>query len=225
MTHDRRTTIVAARISLPKREPRPRGYDQPLYLLPFDHRHSYVTGMFHATNPLTAEQRAAVADSKRVIYDGFQQALRGDLPAAFAGILLENAVRHGRQGGEVRIELGREGDRVALRVVDDGPGIPEAERERVFDRFHRLPGRGGGSGLGLSIVARIVEIHGGSITLGNGPQGRGLEVAIRFPGTVASPGPVDPGSLPSRGLDPSPRGSGRRGAGEGPVRPRPDAPP
>ena len=89
MAHDTRTTTVAARISLPKREPGSRGYDRPLYLLPFDHRHSYVTGMFHATNPLTAEQRAAVADSKRVIYDGFQQALRGDLPVAFAGILTD----------------------------------------------------------------------------------------------------------------------------------------
>jgi len=146
------------------------------------------------------------------------------LLATLVANLLENAVRHGRRGGQVRIAVGREGDWVALRVIDDGPGIPEVERERVFDRFHRLPGRGGGSGLGLSIVARIVEAHGGSITLGNGPQGQGLEVAIRFPGAVASPRPVDPGSLPSRGLDPSPRGSDRPGAREDPGRPRLDAP-
>ena len=51
------------------------GYNRPLYLLPFDHRHSYVTGMFHFNPPLTAEQHEAVADSKQVIYDGFRQAL------------------------------------------------------------------------------------------------------------------------------------------------------
>ena len=57
------------------------GYNQPLYLLPFDHRHSYVTGMFHATPPLTMDQRQAVIDSKWVIYDGFWQALLRGVPS------------------------------------------------------------------------------------------------------------------------------------------------
>jgi two-component system sensor histidine kinase QseC len=177
---------------------------------------------------LAALAQEATARGVRFVREGSGTIrVSGNRPllATLVANLLENAVRHGRPGGEVRIELGRESDRVALRVVDDGPGIPEAERERVFDRFHRLPGRGGGSGLGLSIVARIVEVHGGSITLGNGPQGRGLEVGIRLPGAVASPGPVDLDTLPARGLDPAPRVSDRRGAGEDPVRPRPDAPP
>ena len=65
------------------------GYREPLYLLPFDHRHSYLTGMFGLTPPLTADQRAAVVDSKRVIYEGFQQALGGELPASSAGILVD----------------------------------------------------------------------------------------------------------------------------------------
>jgi hypothetical protein len=47
------------------------GYNRPLYLLPFDHRHSYVTGMFNFNPPLTVDQHEAVADSKRIIYDGF----------------------------------------------------------------------------------------------------------------------------------------------------------
>ena len=51
------------------------GYDRPLYLLPFDHRHSYVTGMFHATPPLSAQQHDAVTDSKQVIYEAFRAAL------------------------------------------------------------------------------------------------------------------------------------------------------
>jgi myo-inositol catabolism protein IolC len=65
------------------------GYRRPLYLLPFDHRHSYVTGMFRFTPPLTADEHDAVADSKQVIYEGFRHALGGDLPTARAGILVD----------------------------------------------------------------------------------------------------------------------------------------
>jgi myo-inositol catabolism protein IolC len=65
------------------------GYNQPLYLLPFDHRASYVTGMFHLDPPLTADQREAVTDSKQVIYDGFRQALSVGVPAASAGVLVD----------------------------------------------------------------------------------------------------------------------------------------
>ena len=65
------------------------GYRRPLYLLPFDHRHSYVTGMFEFTPPLTAAEHDVVADSKQVIYEGFRHALGGDLPTDRAGILLD----------------------------------------------------------------------------------------------------------------------------------------
>jgi myo-inositol catabolism protein IolC len=65
------------------------GYNRPLYLLPFDHRHSYVTGMFNFTPPLTAGEREAVVDSKRVIYDGFRQAVCNDVPIFSAGILVD----------------------------------------------------------------------------------------------------------------------------------------
>jgi myo-inositol catabolism protein IolC len=66
-----------------------RGYGLPLYMLPFDHRQSYVRGMFHQTPPLTADQHAAVIDSKRVIYDGFRHALGGDVPRAYGGIMID----------------------------------------------------------------------------------------------------------------------------------------
>jgi myo-inositol catabolism protein IolC len=65
------------------------GYISPLYLLPFDHRHSYVTGMFQFTTPLTADEHNIVAESKRVIYDGFRQALSEGAPRARAGILVD----------------------------------------------------------------------------------------------------------------------------------------
>lgn len=82
------------------------GYDRTLYLLPFDHRHSYVSGMFHFTPPLTADQRQAVIESKQVIYDGFRHALDRDVPVASAGILVDEEfgagiLRHAAGNGYV----------------------------------------------------------------------------------------------------------------------------
>jgi myo-inositol catabolism protein IolC len=80
------------------------GYNRPLYLLPFDHRHSYVTGMFGFTPPLTADQHQAVAASKQLIYDGFRQTIGDDVPIRCAAILvdeefgadvLRDAITHG----------------------------------------------------------------------------------------------------------------------------------
>jgi signal transduction histidine kinase len=73
-----------------------------------------------------------------------------------------------------------------LTVSDDGPGIPPDQREQVLQRFHRLAGQEiQGSGLGLSIVARIAELHGARLSLGDGlpnPQGsQGLCVRVDFP--------------------------------------------
>jgi len=65
------------------------GYDKPLYLLPFDHRHSYVSGMFGFKPPLTPSQHDRVADSKRLIYAGFKQALARGVAPACAGILVD----------------------------------------------------------------------------------------------------------------------------------------
>jgi myo-inositol catabolism protein IolC len=82
------------------------GYNRTLYLLPFDHRHSYVEGMFHASPPLTMDQRQAVIDSKRVIYDGFRSAVLCRVPSALAGILVDeefggDIMRHATTRGYV----------------------------------------------------------------------------------------------------------------------------
>jgi myo-inositol catabolism protein IolC len=69
--------------------PTSSGYDRPLYLLPFDHRHSYISGMCHFTPPLTATQHAAVTDTKQIIYDGFLQAVETGVPARRTGILVD----------------------------------------------------------------------------------------------------------------------------------------
>jgi len=91
--------------------------------------------------------------------------------------LVDNAIRYTPAGGRVVVTV----TPGSLTVADTGPGIPEAERDRVFDRFHRLAGQDTeGSGLGLSIIVRIAERHGAVIELGAGENGKGLRVTVRF---------------------------------------------
>ena len=95
------------------------------------------------------------------------------------------------------VAAGLDAGRPFVEVADSGPGIPAAERERVFDRFYRLPGAAGsGSGLGLSIVRAIAERHGADVALGDTPGG-GLTVRVTFPaaegaGATPSPAPGQP---------------------------------
>ena len=71
--------------------------------------------------------------------------------------------------------------RAVLVVADGGPGIPLPERERVFDRFHRVPGTASpGSGIGLALVRSIAAHHHAQIRLDDGPGGRGLRVSVEF---------------------------------------------
>jgi signal transduction histidine kinase len=95
--------------------------------------------------------------------------------------LVDNAVRHARS--QVTVAVAAEGDDRRITVQDDGPGIPQADRERVFDRFTRLDDArardAGGSGLGLAIVQELVRRHGGTVTLGDASPG--LRVDVRLP--------------------------------------------
>jgi two-component system OmpR family sensor kinase len=99
--------------------------------------------------------------------------------------LLANARRHAGPAGRVAISAAARGSRLTIRIDDDGPGIPPAERERVFARFHRSEAardRGsGGSGLGLAIARSIVELHGGRIWVEDSPLG-GARVAFELDG-------------------------------------------
>lgn len=99
--------------------------------------------------------------------------------------LLDNAVRHAASGVVVRVDREVDGAgavTVALSVADDGEGIPEADRERVFDRFTRLDDARardeGGAGLGLAIVAELVRLHRGSVTLTDAAPGVRAEVRL-----------------------------------------------
>jgi signal transduction histidine kinase len=105
--------------------------------------------------------------------------VRGHSEALFRAVrnLVENAIRHTPKGGSIAVEVTADG---AVRVLDDGPGIAESERESIFRRFWRRDRReSGGRGLGLAIVARVAETHGGSITVEN-RRGRGATFILRL---------------------------------------------
>jgi signal transduction histidine kinase len=86
--------------------------------------------------------------------------------------LLENAARHGRPQGRVNTAVRREGGGVTVTVDDDGPGVPEAEREQIFERFARGSAAGEqGSGLGLALVRQQARLHGGDAVVADSPLG------------------------------------------------------
>ena len=96
--------------------------------------------------------------------------------------LVDNAIRYTPEGGRIDVTVAHDAQGAPLlQVGDNGPGIPAAERDKVFDRFYRVHGSGAdGCGLGLSIVRQIAERHGARIELGEGRDGRGLCVGVRF---------------------------------------------
>ena len=98
------------------------GYTRPLYLLPFDHRHSYVTGMFKFTPPLTAEEHDTVVDGKLVIYDGFLQAVGANVPPSSAAVLVDEEF-----GTAILHDAAQRGYVTALSV--ERSGSPEFEFE------------------------------------------------------------------------------------------------
>jgi len=102
--------------------------------------------------------------------------------------LLGNAVKYVAPGVRPRVDVRAhdEGDWTAIRVTDNGIGIPEDQRDLVFDTFHRVQRDGyQGTGLGLAICRRIVDRHGGSIHAESGPDGHGTTMVVRLPATSA----------------------------------------
>jgi len=99
--------------------------------------------------------------------------------------LVNNAIKYSPAGGTVMVHVAHEGPHALLTVSDQGPGIPAALRERVFDRFFRNPDQTqSGSGLGLAIVKSVVDRHGGEVTLGETAEG-GLLATVRLPLAMA----------------------------------------
>lgn len=100
--------------------------------------------------------------------------------------LVNNAIKYTPPDGAITVTTYRHNDTAVLQVMDTGPGIPVTERQRVFERFYRVGGDRhnsgvSGCGLGLSIVQRIVDLHGAQLVLGEAKHNRGLKVTISFP--------------------------------------------
>jgi len=90
--------------------------------------------------------------------------------------LLDNALKYTHDGTPIDISAGTKDNRLVVEVADRGPGIPEADLPRLFEKFYRGPQKEtkSGAGLGLSICKGIIEIHGGTISAENGPEGGAL---------------------------------------------------
>ena len=96
--------------------------------------------------------------------------------------LVDNALKYTPAGGSVTASAGVQNGKAFIAVEDTGPGIPEAERQRVRHRFYRLPNSPGhGSGLGLAIVDEIAQLYGASLSIGTGTNGLGTRVLLLFP--------------------------------------------
>ncbi len=104
--------------------------------------------------------------------------------------ILDNAVHHSPVGGVIHVAIGGRDGRLTLAVRDQGPGIPPAHRAAAFDRFRRLSDAYAGSGLGLSIVKRVVDLLGGRIELGDAEPPPGLLVTIDLPTPAAGRNPA-----------------------------------
>jgi signal transduction histidine kinase len=100
------------------------------------------------------------------------------------GVLLDNAFKYAPEGGSVGVTVAVDGSRVGLIVDDSGPGIPEDERSRIFDRFHRATDAQGGAGLGLAIADAIVRATGGRWKIGSAPIG-GARMAVSWARALA----------------------------------------
>ncbi|MDR7095015.1 ATP-binding protein [Hydrogenophaga laconesensis] len=95
--------------------------------------------------------------------------------------LVDNALKYTPEGGKVDVTVRREAGWLVLAVEDSGPGISEADRARVFDRFYRVPGtEATGSGLGLAIANAIAQLHGATLELDRSPSLGGLRIALRL---------------------------------------------
>ena len=113
-------------------------------------------------------------------------AIRGDATrlTELLNNLLDNAIRYSQSDGRVTVRVASHPPRVS--VSDDGPVIPVAERERIFERFHRLLGsHADGSGLGLAIVQEIAKLHDAKITLAEDADGLGNTFTVTFPEQTA----------------------------------------
>jgi two-component sensor histidine kinase len=109
------------------------------------------------------------------------------------GNLLHNASKYAPTNGDIRLELGRDGDTAVVRVSDTGVGIPADQLERVFDMFARIersvPSANTGLGIGLALSRQLAELHGGTLVASSEGEGKGATFTLRIPAIAAAPPP------------------------------------
>jgi two-component system OmpR family sensor kinase/two-component system sensor histidine kinase QseC len=170
---ERAIHLVEQLLTLARNEPRASGED--LQLVHLDR--AVAAGMADAHALAMARDIDLSLDSEPDV------CVRGDAESLRVMVrnLVDNAVRYTPSGGRVQVRLRQDAGIAVLEVIDSGPGIPAAERERAFDRFYRRAGAPeGGSGLGLAIVRAIADRHAASVRLDDAAGG-GLAVTVRLP--------------------------------------------
>jgi signal transduction histidine kinase len=136
----------------------------------------------------TADRFAPVAEAKRLTLrvraepEGIVIAAPPDWLDRLLGVLLDNACKYSPDGGSVTVGVTGDGHRVVLSVDDTGPGIPEDQRARIFDRFHRATDGPAGAGLGLAIADAIVRATHGRWQVASSPEG-GARMSVTWPRT------------------------------------------
>jgi signal transduction histidine kinase len=94
--------------------------------------------------------------------------------------LIGNAIRHSPERGRIRVQFSRTGTTASVSVQDEGPGVAEADRQRIFERFERADANAGGTGLGLAISRRLARSMSGDVTLDSAP-GEGARFTLTLP--------------------------------------------
>lgn len=142
------------------------------------------------------QARAADTAGVEIDLDLGSATVTGDraLLERLAGNLVENAIRHNRRGGWLRVEVGTEQDAAVLRVANSGPVVPPNAVEHLFEPFQRgrdaRRDRAGGFGLGLAIVRSVALAHGGDVTA-KAPEAGGLNITVRLPLAPSDAPPTD----------------------------------
>ena len=171
----RATRLVTQLLTMARLDPDNRS--QPL--LPLD-----LTALAHSVcdelAPLAAQKNIELkaASDKPAVAIANEDALR-----LLMNNLCDNAMRYTPADGHIEIRTYIRASKAFIEVCDDGPGVPETERERIFERFYRAEGTKTipGTGLGLAIVRRVAELHGGTPSLDAGLNGKGVCFRISFP--------------------------------------------
>lgn len=97
------------------------------------------------------------------------------------GNLLSNAAKYSPSSGGIEVSAAGDGEWIEISVRDEGPGVPTAAREKIFERFYRDASSVPGSGLGLAVVRELVTLHGGAVRVDDPTEGTGAVFAVRLP--------------------------------------------